>query len=434
MFTAGVSEKVINPDFPSYLTGYPVPDRLHERVHDDLKAHCFYLSDGRTETAIVTLDLCYYSKRRVKSARAAAAAASGVPAENIMISCTHTHSAPAPAGDPLLVWDDRTEKYPDYLDQVDASIAEGVQEAKKSAFRAGIAFAKGICGPAQNVGGNRHNPKGEHDEEVSTILLKDIFGKVRGVLVSYSLHPTFLHAESKILTADYPCYVYACCKARYGADVVVGFQNGTSGDQSSRFFRSGQNFDEAKRVGYAIASAGMDAADRADINYAPELRVLHGEFMPRLKDYPPYEKAVEIRDAAQAELDRLNAEKAPYPVVRTQECTLIGANKTVLVAKTIAEKGMDGIRTLLPFELMTIVIGSICMIGVPCEIFVRYGLAMKQTSPYADTYVASLSNGASSGYICTPEAYEAGTYEALASLFAVGNGEAIVEAQKKLYE
>ena len=156
--------------------------------------------------------------------------------------------------------------------------------------------------------------------------------------------------------------------------------------------------------------------------------------MPRLKDYPPYEKAVEIRDAAQAELDRLNAEKAPYPVVRTQECTLIGANKTVLVAKTIAEKGMDGIRTLLPFELMTIAIGSICMIGVPCEIFVRYGLAMKQTSPYADTYVASLSNGASSGYICTPEAYEAGTYEALASLFAVGNGEAIVEAQKKLYE
>jgi neutral ceramidase len=433
MFTAGICEKVITPDFPSYLTGYPVADRLHTCVHDDLMAHCFYLSDGQTQAAIVTLDLCYYSKRRVQSARKAVEAASGVPAENVMISCTHTHSAPAPAGEPLEVWDDRTEKYPAYLDWVDAQIAQGVQCAKNSAFRAGIAFAKGICGPAQYVGGNRHDPNGEHDEEVSTLLIKDIFGHVRGVLLSYSLHPTFLHAESKVLTADYPCYVYAYCKALYGADTVVGFQNGTSGDQSSRFFRSGQNFDEAKRVGEAIAAAGTAAANRADVDYAPDLRVCHGTFMPELKHYPPYDQAVAVRDAAQAELDRLQAEGAPYPIVRTQECTLIGANKTVMVAKTIAEKGLDGIRTLLPFELMTLVIGKVCVVGVPCELFVRYGLNIKKISPYPYTYVASLTNGASSGYICTPESYEEGGYEALASLFAPGNGEALVEAQKTLF-
>lgn len=70
MLIAGVAEKVLTPKHPTFLTGYPLPlDRYHTEVHDDIKAHCFYLKNGSDRLVIITLDLCYYSKRRVQSVR-----------------------------------------------------------------------------------------------------------------------------------------------------------------------------------------------------------------------------------------------------------------------------------------------------------------------------------------------------------------------------
>ena len=76
--------------------------------------------------------------------------------------------------------------------------------------------------------------------------------------MNYALHPTFLHAESTSITADYPAYIYEYFK-KDDSSVVVGFSIGAAGNQSSRHFRSGQTFEEAKRVGYAIGKAAEDA-------------------------------------------------------------------------------------------------------------------------------------------------------------------------------
>jgi hypothetical protein len=433
MLIAGVAEKVLTPKHPTFLTGYPLPlDRYHTEVHDDIKAHCFYLKNGSDRLVIITLDLCYYSKRRVQSVREKIYKLCGIPAENIMISATHTHSAPAPASIPFRLWDDRNEMYPDYLDFVDEQITEGVHEAMLNAFPASIGMGFGICGKEQNVGGNRRDKDGPADPQVWVTAIKDDSGKLRGALINYALHPTFLHAESRIITADYPCYIYEYFQ-KDDPDVVVGFQIGAAGDQSSRHFRSGQNFEEAKRVGYAIGAEAARVIDTLTYETDPTLAARRTMINPSIKPIPPLDQAQADQRAAVEALENSQKNNEPYPVQRTLECTLIGANKRLRIAEE-GEVGMQGYQTLFPFEIMVFGIGSARIAAVPCEIFVSYALKIKKESPAERTYLASVSNGASGGYVYTPEALEEGGYEPTVSIYAPEAGEEVVGAVMQLLE
>ena len=77
------------------------------------------------------------------------------------------------------------------------------------------------------------------------MIISEVFSELRTA-------STFLHAESRVITADYPAFIYEYFQSK--TDLVVGFHTGAAGDQSSRHSRTGQTFEEAKRVGYAIAT------------------------------------------------------------------------------------------------------------------------------------------------------------------------------------
>lgn len=431
MLIAGVCEKNITPDFPTFLTGYPEPlDRYHNDVHDPIKAHCFYLKNRDVRLAIVTLDLCYYAKNRVRQVCAAIEAECGILAANIMISATHTHSGPAPAGIPFGLWDESREMYPHYLDWVNSQIVAGVREAMLQAFPAEIGFGHGQCGREQNVGGNRRDKDGPADPEVWTIAIRDDTRKVRGILVNYALHPTFLHAESKSLSADYPGYIYDYFQKEDPA-VVVGFQMGASGNQSSRHFRSGQTFAEARRVGYALAAEAKRVIGTLTFEADPALAVRHAQLQPALKPIPLLEQAREDQQSAQQALQAAQDAGRPYAEQRTLECTLIGANRRLTIAQA-GSHAYDGYQALFPFDIMLIGIGAGRIVSVPCEIFVEFGLRLKQESPSRQMYLATVSNGASNGYLFTPSSYAEGGYEPLVSIYAPEAGDQVIDAALRL--
>lgn len=431
MLYAGVSERIITPDFPTFLSGYPVPqDRYHTEVHDDLKAHCFYLNNEETEIAIITLDIICYTKRRVKMVREQIHEACGIKPGNILISATHTHSGPVGGSVPFETWDDRREMYPFYLDKVNQLIVEGIKEAKDSAFPAKIAMGKGRCGQEQGIGGNRRDKDGPADPDVWVTGIKDKADNLRGILVNYALHPTFLHAESKTITADYPAYIYEYFQNK-NSDVIVGFQNGAAGNQSSRHFRTGQTFDEAKRVGYAIASEAERVLEKLTFEDDVTLFAVSDEIMPAMKKIPSIEEAKALQQKAESEYEESVKINKPYPVQRTLECSLIGANRMLRMAEA-GEKAIEGILTNSPFEIFVLGIGDNRIVTVPCEIFVEFALRLKKESPYKNTYLASTSNGYGSGYVCTPESYDEGGYEPTISMYERTVGDSIIDKALEL--
>jgi hypothetical protein len=114
------------------------------------------------------------------------------------------------------------------------------------------------------------------------------------------------------------------------------------------------------------------------------------------------------RQAAQAELRGFDA--AGLDVVR--------AHRMI----RIHESGADRI----PVEISAITVGDVAMVGLPGEIFVELGMAIKERSPFAHTYVFELCND-SIGYVPTRVAYEEGGYEATNTRLQPGTGERFVE-------
>ena len=98
----------ITPTDVQFLFGYPHVNRYSTGVNDPLLSTALYLSDGVTQALLVANDAIFvpWSAGRVRGS--AINAATGVPAAHIMLTATHTHSAPktveylSNADDPLV--------------------------------------------------------------------------------------------------------------------------------------------------------------------------------------------------------------------------------------------------------------------------------------------------------------------------------------------
>ena len=74
---------------------------------------------------------------------------------------------------------------------------------------------------------------------------------------------------------------------------------------------------------------------------------------------------------------------------------------------------------------------DVAIVGLPGEVFVDLGLAIKRASPFAHTLVIELCQDAP-GYIPTKKAFAEGSYETVNSRIAPGGGEKMAEATIQL--
>ena len=147
---------------------------------------------------------------------------------------------------------------------------------------------------------------------------------------------------------------------------------------------------------------------------------------------PPLAEAQQLLDTYRAEYERLRAEGAERPKVRTAECAIFGAEGTVALARA-QQSGQieETLRNYAPIEVQALKIGDTCLVGLPGELFTEYALELKRRSP-VPVHIASLTGGELQGYIVTPEAALTGGYEATNALFAPEAGQMMLDAALEL--
>src|SRR5262245_57840460 len=98
VFRAGAFAQNINPKkYPVSVNG-GMADRQVKGAHDPLHARCLVLDDGKTKLALCVIDACMVPREITDEAKRLAQKATGIPASHILISATHTHTAPTLAG------------------------------------------------------------------------------------------------------------------------------------------------------------------------------------------------------------------------------------------------------------------------------------------------------------------------------------------------
>lgn len=429
---AGLARRDISPREGVDLGGYPYFVRFNEGVHDPLWANALYLANEGAELLILATDLFWLTRAQADRVIARIAAASQLSPAAISLSCSHSHSAPWMNdlfGTENAEGGYRASIDESYTEFVIEQLAETGLAALRRTFPAQVALTKTRCGRAEGVGGNRRAPEtGPVDDELPLLLLRDAGGTLRAVYTKYALHPTILHGENRLVSADYPGAIRRHIQAAHPGAAFL-FSLGAAGDQSPRYYRRGQDFAEVERFGRVIAERILAATEGAQYRSELVLKARAADFEPVLKYYPaPDEVEARLR-ALREEERRLIAAGAGYTECQTANLWVLGAECDLKNARLQAEGLLEArCRDCAPFTLKAFRIGEAVFLYLPGEIFVDFALEIKARSPYPDTHVITLANGTLPGYCVTEEALAEGGYEPWNSILSPETGRVMVEA------
>ncbi|MBO5070849.1 MAG: hypothetical protein J6C37_10900 [Roseburia sp.] len=435
MLKAGVALVDITPEQGLELAGYPHYPRNNTGAHDPLYAACMYLNDGKKEVAMVTLDLLFFSKRHVAKVRSCVESACGIPGNCVMISCSHTHSGPWASGRLDIESLEAGKGQPkEYVESLISKITEIIVKAKAEAFDAKFASGTALCGAESGVGGNRRLPGGPHDPLVSVMAVKDMQDAVRGIFVNYTLHPTFIHEWSTVCTADYPGYLRLQL-SELEKDAVVGFSQGASGNQSSRYYRQGESYDEAERVGRILGKAAYTVVEKADWKSDMEIETAQTTVEVPIRNFGTEEELEAQVARDKAVYEDLYAKygdskvREEYYLWQNANLKLLGSEDQLGYVK-MQKRGIN-IELLsdeVPAEVQVFRLGDTCIVGVQGEVFVEYALYVKAMAGFGTVIFNELTNGVLPGYLYTPESLVTGGYETDTSMLDVSFGRMFMDA------
>jgi hypothetical protein len=193
-FKVGVGKAIITPDPLLPVSGGVGPGRPAAGKQGELTARAMVFQQGETKVAVVQLDLLGFPSvlcaRVHKQVRR-------IPAENILIGSTHTHSAPDCYGFPGP--DGQASgnlKYMDFVcNQAAAAINQAIDHLQ-------VAHLKIDTGEAQGkIAYNYYAPE-LYDPRMSVIQAITPAGKTIGTLVNYAIHPEVLGNRVGLVSPD----------------------------------------------------------------------------------------------------------------------------------------------------------------------------------------------------------------------------------------
>ena len=414
---AGAAAVDITPRNSQFLFGYPHVRRYSTGVHDRLLSSALYLSDGETSLLLIANDVIFISRQTAERVRNQIARQIGVPAANMMITATHTHSGPLTVDMLSSEADQAVPKTdPGYVRQLEDGIVEAASKAYEDARPAkiGLAVADG-----SSVGTNRHDPAGPSHPDVPVLALRNVHDQsFVAAMVVCSMHPTVLHEDSTLVSGDFPAMARQYLQQHVlGTACPVVYHTGPSANQSPRHVTKANTFDEAERLGHGLGRSIAGVVDSIDYADDPRLGCIRGfvDLPPRV--LPSASKAQEQLRQAASRLKMLRQSGADPAQVRTAECDWFGAEEALTLARAAESGRLDAlIASVMPAEIMAMRIGPWSFVSWPGEISVEFALEVK--AQHSDCHVISLANGELQGYVVTEQAMREGRYEALNALFA----------------
>ncbi len=302
-------------------------------------------------------------------------------------------------------------------------VCEANASVKPVSLRAGKAEQKGLSFNRRfhmKGGTVRFNPgvlnanivkaAGPIDPDVGIVFIDDAAGKKPiGAIVNFALHLDTV--GGRLYAADYPFYVEGVLRAEYGEDFVLFFGTGACGDINHIDVTRRERL-KTDYIGTTLGQTVVSKSDELSVVAAPRLAMKSAVVNAPLQRY----SADEIKWA------RDNIGK-----VGTRELSFLEQVRAYKLL-AIEERRADTI----PLEVQVIRLGGdVAVVGLPGEIFVDIGLAIKERSPFATTLVIELCQDAP-GYIPTKKAFAEGSYETVNSRIAPGGGEMIVEKAVEL--
>jgi hypothetical protein len=257
----GAAARIITPDPLLPVTGGMGPTKPAREKQGELSARAIVFQKRDVSVAVVSLDLLGFpsvlgDRVRTRVTR--------IPAANILIGSTHTHSAP----DCYAFPDGKGGHTGDlkYMDSVAIKAADAVNEAIDRLELASIQIATAAA--EGKIAYNYYAPD-LYDRRMSVMQAKSKGGKTIATLVNYAVHPEVLGNDVGILSPDLVGPLYEYIESETGG--LALFMNGAQGgmitadnrnlDQPSDprrgYWHDARTWEECVRIGRLMGSEAL---------------------------------------------------------------------------------------------------------------------------------------------------------------------------------
>jgi len=412
VFRAGAAVVDITPkQLPVIVSGGFLQGRAN-RVNDPLRARCLALSDGTTTIAIAVADTLFMPREFVDEVKQRVSKSTGIPTDRLLISATHTHSAPSVAG---ALGTGVEESYVPVLRE---GVARCIEAAMKNMAPAQVGWATIVDNEHTNcrrwiyrpdrmlsdpfgqrsARANMHpgyvnpacvGPAGPKDPGLSVLAVRSPGGRPIAVLANYSMH----YYGAPAVSADY--YGRFCEKLarliagdKAAAPVVTIISQGTAGDLHWMDYSRPAHPPGIDRYAQEVAETAFKAFRAVQYHDWVPLAMAERTLMLRRRT-PDAQRLAWARQI----IDKMKPRTLPSSI------TEVYALEQVYLANEPQRE----------LKLQAVRIGDLGITAIPDEVFGITGLKLKAQSPLRPTFNIELANG-EEGYIPPPEQHFLGGY------------------------
>jgi hypothetical protein len=421
-FKAGAAVIDVTPPVLPVLVNGGMTSRSVEKIKTRVNARAIVLADSKSQLAIVVVDSCMMGRPLLDEAKALAAKRTGIPTDRLLISATHSHSAPASMG--CL----GTDADPRYVPLLRDKLVEAIAAAQANLEPARIGFAKidaadftalrqWIRRPDRiaedpfgnkTVRANMHAGRvwddvtgeaGPKDPDLALISIQSRAGRPLAVLGNFSMH-YFSDAD---ISADYFGLFAEGLKARIAPEATPGkppfvglMSHGCSGDIWRRDYTKPESEWNPKLTIDDYTKGLLDLAMKAygGIQYRADVDLAMAERRMTLKYRVPDKQRLEWAQRVMAGVTN-RLVKTTSEVYAREQILLHEAQQTEIVVQALR-------------------VGDIGIATTPNETYAITGLKVKAASPLRHNLVIELANGGD-GYIPPPEQHLFGGYNTWAA-------------------
>lgn len=376
-FSVGYSRVDISPN---KLPIHTYDGAIAHKVHDPLQMTCTAMSDGEAIFLLFNLDLRGIANQMADYSAKLITDKFGIPAENIFLNCSHTHTSVDTTDEPdVLRW--RSEVF---FKQLPVATAMAIRDLT----------------PAKAFGGTALLEEGV--TFVRRYLLKDGTYKTNPGSSSAVAHETEADREMRVIRFE----------REEGLDVVmVNYQ--------THYGSIGSLYPDSVSADW-VHPFRESAESELDCHFA-YINGAGGN--------------INFQSAIPGERKYENVELAIPSFIKTmKECiaaeTPLETGKIQSVLSVYEGKGWDGTSRqptgkIRELTFRAVTIGDMAFAGAPYEMFDMHGVQIREQSPCKMTFISAYTGGRNS-YVPHAEGYEHGAYEANVAFFVPGSGEEFV--------
>ncbi len=412
-YQVGSARVDITPDYPVRMNGFLVRKEESRGVRQRIWAKALAIGDD-TEgpLVLITVDNLGVPDEITHEVARRIGQSSKLRQERLAIAASHTHTAPMingcapnifgaqiPPADQAHI-DRYTQFFTDKLVEVGLAALDDRKPATMMFGVGKVTFAK-----------NRRSATGPIDHELPMLVVRDLNGQPRSILVNYACHCVTL--SESLIGGDWAGYAQEHIERIFPGSLAM-VSIGCGADQNPLLGVQGDRFDIASQQGLEIACEVKRLADGPLQTVSGKINVQYSRIDLDLAELP-----------SRQELEQ-----------KSKLDSAIGYHARVQLSKL--DRG-EKLRTKIDYPIQTWQFGdSLCMVFLAGEVVVDYAKRLKSEIPRASIWVNAYSNAAPC-YIPSERVLSEGGYEGGSAMiyydqptrFAPGLEEKILGAVKQ---